>query len=166
MRCFSVFMIASLVVSTGLAQAPKGPPPAPPETRQFDFWVGEWEVTTPDGKPAGTNKIERIAKDRGLLENWTGAGGGEGKSLNAYNAAKRQWQQFWVGANGAVVELSGGLDAQGNMVLAGESRGPNPGLHRITWTPKADGTVRQLWESSTDEGKTWKVAFDGLYRRK
>ena len=27
------------------------------------------------------------------------------------------------------------------------------------------GPVRQLWEQSTDEGKTWTVAFDGLYVR-
>ena len=39
-------------------------------------------------------------------------------------------------------------------------------LNRITWTPNKDGTVRQLWEASTDQGKTWQVAFDGLYRRK
>jgi hypothetical protein len=25
--------------------------------------------------------------------------------------------------------------------------------------------VRQLWETSTDDGKTWTVAFDGIYRR-
>ena len=25
--------------------------------RQFDFWIGEWTVTTPDGKLAGHNSI-------------------------------------------------------------------------------------------------------------
>ena len=34
---------------------------------------------------------------------------------------------------------------------------------RITWTPAADRSVRQLWESSTDRGKTWTVLFDGRY---
>ena len=37
--------------------------------------------------------------------------------------------------------------------------------HRITWTPNADGSVRQLWES-TDAKGAWTVAFDGLYKRK
>ena len=37
--------------------------------------------------------------------------------------------------------------------------------HRITYTPNADGTVRQLWES-TDAKGAWTVAFDGLYKRK
>ena len=27
--------------------------------RQFDFWLGEWQVRTPDGKLVGTNRIER-----------------------------------------------------------------------------------------------------------
>ena len=36
---------------------------------------------------------------------------------------------------------------------------------RITWTPNADGSVRQRWETSTDDGKTWTVAFDGIYRK-
>jgi hypothetical protein len=56
------------------------------------------------------------------------------------------------------------------MVLEGRQE-PDPktgiaGRERITWTANADGSVRQLWESSDDEGKTVTVAFDGLYRRR
>ena len=32
---------------------------ADPAYRQFDFWIGEWQVHTPDGKLAGTNRITR-----------------------------------------------------------------------------------------------------------
>jgi hypothetical protein len=38
-------------------------------------------------------------------------------------------------------------------------------IDKITWTPNSDGSVRQLWESSTDHGKTWNIAFDGLYKK-
>jgi hypothetical protein len=38
--------------------------------------------------------------------------------------------------------------------------------NRITWFDNADGTVRQLWEISRDDGRTWQSEFDGLYRRK
>jgi hypothetical protein len=31
---------------------------------------------------------------------------------------------------------------------------------------KWDDYVRQLWEQSTDDGKTWNTVFDGHYRRK
>ena len=30
-------------------------------------------------------------------------------------------------------------------------------IERITWTPNADGTVRQHWQQSTDGGATWSV---------
>jgi hypothetical protein len=36
-------------------------------------------------------------------------------------------------------------------------------VQRITWSRETDGSVRQLWESSSDGGRTWAVAFDGRY---
>ena len=166
MRTILFVLLTAAPVAAGLFGQSPAPTPSPPvETRQFDFWIGEWEVTTANGKIAGTNTIERIANGRGLLEHWTGAAGGTGKSLNSYNAAKRQWQQFWVGGDGTVLELAGGLDALGHMVLTGESGPARPMLNRITWTPNPDGTVRQHWEQSTDGGITWTTLFEGLYRR-
>jgi hypothetical protein len=157
--------LAALFLAVALSA--QTPPAPPPEARQFDFWVGDWEVFLPDGKKAGENRIEKAGGDWGLLENWTGSGGYAGKSLNTWFPAKKQWQQFWVGAGGAL-ELSGGLNDKGEMVLSGRS--PAPGgketIERITWTPNADGTVRQHWQQSTDGGVTWTSAFDGLYRRK
>lgn len=128
-------------------------------------------MTTPDGKFAGTNRIEPIAGGRGLYENWEGAPpgapGGSGKSLNAFNPAKNQWQQFWVGSGGGVLELAGGL-VEGKMVLAGERalRDKRTLTNRITLTLNADGSVRQHWEQSFDGGKTWATSFDGIYRKK
>jgi hypothetical protein len=118
------------------------------------------------GKPAGRSKIESIAGGAGVLENWIGASGFSGRSLNAWNAAKKQWQQYWVGSDGGVLELTGGI-VDGRMVLSAERevRGQRRS-ERITWTPNSDGTVRQLWEQSIDGGKTWTTAFDGLYRKK
>lgn len=156
--CFGLLIAVS-------AQTTK-PPSLPPESRQFDFWLGEWNVTTPDGKPAGSSKIETIANGAGLLENWTGAKGYTGKSLNAYNPGRKQWQQFWVGSGGGVLELAGAL-TDGSMVLTGEHLvGGKDTREKITWTPNADGSVRQHWEQSTDRGKTWTTVFDGIYRRK
>lgn len=162
-----LFLILGLVLASSVAaQTRPAPPPPPPEAKQFDFWIGEWTVTRPDGRVVGTNKIERIAGGHGLLENWTSAGGGTGKSLNAYNTAKRQWQQFWVGGDGTILELAGGLDAQGRMVLSSAAAGGAGPMNRIAWTPNSDGTVRQYWEVSKDGGKTWSLAFDGRYARK
>ncbi len=166
MRTIPVRLLGLLLLMALNAPAQTPPPSLPPEARQFDFWLGEWEVTNPAGKPAGTSRIESVAASAGLLENWTGAGGYTGRSLNAWNATKKQWQRYWVGSGGRVLELSGGL-MNGSMVLMGEH--PVNGtrrIERITWTPNADGTVRQHWEQSADGGETWTTAFDGLYRRR
>ncbi len=156
--------LLALLTLTASAQTP--PPALPPESRQFDFWVGEWEVSNPAGQMAGRSKIELIAGGAGVLENWTGASGYTGRSLNAWNATQKQWQQYWVGSDGGVLQLVGGI-VEGRMVLSAERevRGQRR-LERITWTPNADGTVRQHWEQSTDGGKTWTTAFDGLYRKR
>ncbi|HVT73043.1 MAG TPA: hypothetical protein VHD61_07890 [Lacunisphaera sp.] len=154
-----------LAVPMSAQSAPPQPPAPPPEARQFDFWIGEWDVAAPNGKQVGTSRIELVAKGYGLLENWTGAGGADGKSLNSYNVARKQWQQYWVGTGG-VLELAGGL-VDGSMVMSGEHVvGGTPTIERITWTPLPDGVVRQHWEQSTDGGKTWTTAFDGRYHKK
>ena len=146
--------------------APKGPPPPPPEARQFDFWVGEWEVTGPKGKVVGQSRIELILHDRVIQEHWTGAGGFAGSSLNVYDASAKTWRQFWTDQTGGVLQLTGGI-VDGSMVLESTTTADGTTtIDRITWTPNADGTVRQHWEKSTDDRATWTTAFDGLYRRK
>ena len=147
-----------LVAFSALANA-QAPAPActAAEHHQFDFWLGDWDVKTPDGKPAGSNHIEAIAKGCALLENWTGAKGGTGKSLNIYDASRKLWHQTWVDSTDTLLKLDGGF-RDGKMILE------NPG-NRITWTPRADGTVTQVWETTADEGKTWTVGFDGIYKR-
>jgi hypothetical protein len=139
---------------------------AAPEHRQFDFWIGEWEVTTPDGAPAGRNRIERILGGCALRESWTGAKGGSGNSYNAYDRQNGKWHQTWVDNGGLVLRLDGAF-AGGKMVLSGETRDSSgtPVENRITWQETAPGAVRQLWETSRD-GRTWSVVFDGRYRKR
>lgn len=134
------------------------------EHRQFDFWIGEWEVTVA-GNPAGRNTIVRVSGGCALLENWTATNGGEGKSLNSYDAVLGEWTQHWVGQNGRILHLTGGL-RDGKMVLEGvQAWASGPLRNRITWTPVSPNEVRQVWEQSTDGGTTWKTAFDGRYVR-
>jgi hypothetical protein len=39
-------------------------------------------------------------------------------------------------------------------------------LQRIRWTPQADGSVIQQWDTSDDDGRSWTTSFRGVYRRK
>ncbi len=150
---------------------PPSSPPSPcktrPEHRQFDFWVGEWDVLNPRGQQAGTSSVQLILGDCVIFENWTGTRGANGKSFNVYNAAKGKWQQTWVDNFGSILELFGEYK-DGAMRLTGETKGTDGRvtLSRLTFTRLDGGRVRQLWEQSTDGGKTWTVAFDGTYVRK
>jgi hypothetical protein len=133
--------------------------------REFDFWLGQWQVKTLDGKVAGTNRIEREYDGCVLHEHYATARGYSGESLNLYDASRKVWHQTWVDTTGSLLLLEGGL-RDGKMVLEGQTVAANAPAtkHRITWTPNADGSVRQLWES-TDANGRWTTAFDGLYVR-
>lgn len=138
-----------------------------PEFHQFDFWIGTWEVRTPDGKIAGTNRIEAILDGCVLQETWRGAKGMQGSSLNMYVPATKQWHQTWMDQQGTLLLLDGSF-RDGAMVMTGEAPSTTrPGTtarQRITWTPSKDGSVRQVWETSQD-GQTWTTVFDGRYTR-
>ena len=85
----------------------------------------------------------------------------------AWDASNTRWNQYWVDTSGMVLFLTGSF-TDGRMTLSGELVDAASGkrsLQRVTWTPNADGTVRQLWQGSDDAGKTWSTVFDGLYRR-
>jgi hypothetical protein len=166
-----IFLIV-LTMAAGLGGAARAQAPAPapppdcsaPEFRQFDFWIGDWTVTA-GGRQAGVNRIERVLDGCALAEHWTSASGVAGTSLNFYDRASGAWHQAWTDARGGALRLTGGL-VDGRMVMRSEPQsGPDGAslVQRITWSRESGGRVRQLWESSTDGGRTWSVAFDGLY---
>ena len=137
-----------------------------PAFRQFDFWIGEWQVRTPDGKLVGTNRIEREYGGCVIHERYTTGRGYSGESLNMFDAPRKVWHQTWVDDSGVLLVLEGRV-IDGRMVLEGQAPAPEGHTikHRITWTPNADGSVRQLWES-TDAKGAWTIAFDGAYTKK
>src|SRR5262245_5513099 len=111
------------------AAPPAKTPPLPPdckaaEFRQFDFWLGEWTVPAPGGKPPGHSRIESILDGCVILENWQGGSGYTGKSFNIYNRETGHWEQFWVDTTGSRLHLVGGL-VDGKMVLSGTQDRPN-----------------------------------------
>ncbi len=160
------FLVAlSLFSSVAFAQAP-----APlPVNHEFDFWIGDWEVFQfGSDSQIGENRIEAVAGGHALLEHWTAVGSPHtGKSLNSYNPHTQQWQQYWIGSGGVTSEYKGALQ-DGKMVLIAEniSAQGTKYLMRGTWTPLPDGSVRQQFEVSSNQGESWQTIFDGHYRRK
>src|SRR6185503_8699138 len=125
--------------------------------RQFDFWLGDWNVATADGKLVGRDHVEKAYGGCVVQEHWTSVDGGTGGSLSLYDASRKLWHQTWVDSTGTLVVLEGGFK-DGRMVMSGEMTGAD-GKHqqdRMSWTPQGD-KIRQLWETSTDGGKSWSI---------
>lgn len=146
----------------------KAPPPPRPARcstevyRHFDFWIGTWEVrgkTRPDG-PHGKNIITAEHGGCVIRENYT-AGRYNGSSLNYVDSTTGRWHQTWVDNQGFTLQIQGGLDKKGRMVL--ESDPTKSPIQRIRWTPMKNGNVRQHWQQSQDGGASWVDVFDGTY---
>jgi hypothetical protein len=139
-----------------------------PEYRQFDFWVGEWDVQNTLGQPAGTSSIQQILEGCIILENWTGQNGYSGKSFNLYNKESGKWEQIWVDSMGAITKYEGRLTRDGVLEYHYESTQPNGTKmeHRLTFFKLDPDRVRQFSETSMDEGKTWTTEYDLTYIRK
>ena len=169
----SLAAIGAAIVLSAAALAQAQTPPPPPCTqdakfRDFDFWVGYWEVTPwAGGQIAGHNKIEPVEGGCALSESWINTSGGTGRSINYYNPNTGNWRQVWV-AGGYSIDIEGGINADGAMELEGtifyyaqKNSVPFKGI----WTPQPDGSVRQhflQWNAETEEWGTW---FDGRYVR-
>lgn len=135
-----------------------------PEYRQFDFWVGDWDVHAPNGPSVGHNRVTLEQDGCLLVEHWTAATGGEtGTSFNYYDVRDKKWHQLYLdnsGNAGAFPAMAGNL-VNGKMVLlTDEKQSP---VSRWTWYVLEPGKVRQMAEQSSDGQKTWKIVWDSVY---
>jgi tetratricopeptide (TPR) repeat protein len=139
-----------------------------PEYRQFDFWIGEWDVVSTQGQqPVGASSIQLILDKCVILENWTGGGGGVGRSFNIYNSTTKKWEQIWVDSSGGLMKFEGVLN-NGVLDYYGDALAPNgaPMKRRLQFFNQGPEKVRQFSQHSADGGKTWQVEYDFTYLRK
>jgi len=133
----------------------------------FDFWLGRWEVRLADGTLVGHNTITKRDGGCTVHEQWEGAGGSSGTSINFYVPSREQWRQIWVGSAATLIDMAGGL-VDGEIQMEGtiEYAYQNRVLaFRGTWSQGADGRVRQRMEEFDIVNQGWRLWFDGFYRR-
>lgn len=167
---YLVWMASKGLRVNPLTTDPTKPPTAATCTgdrhKDFDFWLGDWQVKNTKGEIVGTNIIEKSQSGCVLTEHWTSAKGSTGTSINYFDPARKVWLQTWVDSRGGVINLEGAME-EGAMKLGGsytKADGKST-LLRGSWTPQPDGKVRQVFEESTDGGLTWTPWFDGTYER-
>jgi tetratricopeptide (TPR) repeat protein len=134
------------------------------EYRQFDFWIGDWDVVSPNGEHVGHNLVTVEQDGCLLVEHWTAKEGGQtGTSFNYYDIRDKKWHQLYLdnsGNAGAFPAMAGAL-VSNRMVLTTDPSGSTQS--RWTWYVTGPGRVRQMAEQSTDAGKTWELFWDSTY---
>jgi ketosteroid isomerase-like protein len=137
------------------------------EYRQFDFWIGDWDVFDVDSpaKQVARVHVDRILDGCVLREDYQDTDGHQGQSFSIYDASRKVWHQSWVTNRGQLLQLDGGPQASGMSLRAVEQidNGKDKQI-RGTWRP-VEGGVRETAATSMDGGTTWNPWFDLLFRR-
>lgn len=170
-RVLSLFLLGvnSAGFTSCTVHSPQSPQPTPPcvssEYRQFDFWVGDWDVFEGDSaSPVARARVNRILDGCVIHEDYQSADGLKGESFSIYDASRKVWHQTWVTNRGQLLIIEGDVE-NGAMVLAGVDRATSgEGRYvRGTWKQE-EGGVRESALRSTDDGKIWKTWFDLMFR--
>ncbi len=144
---------------------PDAKPCTRPEYRQFDFWVGDWNVTEKDAATSTAHvRVDRILGGCVLREHYEDDTGAVGESFSTYDVGRRVWHQTWVTNRGRLLTIEGG-EQEGGMRLAGSYYLENGDEVRVRgiWSPMGSN-VRETAVTSSDAGKTWKPWFDLVFR--
>lgn len=183
---FSCAIAAALVLaarSTALAQHRADWCPEP-EARQFDFWLGEWDVQNHNRPPnsdnwfatgQATNRVYTVLGGCAVVEHWRGyafpqAGHIVGFSVRAWNPDAGRWEAalYWpIGPNAAFGTPSGGADGD-NLVLTNQFSGPDGStVHsRLLFTDIAEDSFTWTNGISRDGGDTWQASWRMEFTRR
>lgn len=120
--------------------------------RQFDFWLGEWDVPGPPGLPAiPSSRISEALYGCAIIEHWQPRSAPHGRSINSYDAASGVWRQTWVPENtqnGRPLRLAGNLLPNGSMQMSGVRHHWFFGIafiDSVTWTALDQDHVNQAF---------------------
>ena len=80
-KLIKILLLLPLIIFQTMTLAQNSTSPVP-DSCQFDFWIGEWDVYPTGAKNiVGHSLIQMVSSGCALLENWTSPAS-NGKSLN------------------------------------------------------------------------------------
>jgi hypothetical protein len=177
MKVILILLLQFLCASVLVCQQPATPAGVNPcntaDQKQFDFWVGEWDLTWPAAKAGnfdhGTNSVKRILDGCVVQENFSGQDAMHlrGTSVSVFDAAAGKWKQTWVDNEGGYLDFVGEFK-DGQLILQREATAKDGSkfLQRMVWKNMTDRELDWSWEASRDGGKTWQVQWPIHYKRR
>lgn len=156
--------------SNGAVVQQRPPGCTEPASRQFDFWLGEWDVSMSGSTDIVAESSITVA-DQGcvILETWRPFQGASGHSINGYDAFAKEWKQTWIDATGRITPY-GGTMQDGTLVMEDRSgqtlANQKFAKRRMSFRPIDDSTVRQWGEGWDNSRQSWIVTWDLTYRRR
>ena len=162
-----ILMTLSVISGKMYAQNKAKVPCQEKEYSQFNFWLGNWKVYDTNEKLIGTNNIVRLPNACGMQENWSSkTSPSKGTSYNYYNKSDNSWNQVWIDNSGFSLNLKGKYTNNKMILKSSLIKGEKGDFyHRITWTNNANGTVTQVWDYVSPQGKIIQEAFRGIYKK-
>jgi hypothetical protein len=161
-----------LFLSFGLCAA--APPTTAPDAspcyvaayRALDFTIGTWRVTDPDGNSRGTAEVKYDLGGCTVVENWKAPDGHRGTNVDAYSSDDKNWHRLFADNKGHV-HVFAGVIAGTSIHYDGTSKAPDGAevLNRLNIRMQNSDKMMQLWQQSSDRGKTWRVVFRDFYTR-
>jgi hypothetical protein len=143
----------------------------PPETHQFDFWLGDWDLTWADGG-AGSNNITRILNGHVIQERFSASPTSpndtplHGLSLSMFDPAIGQWRQTWVDNCGNYLTFAG-ASAEGRLTLSTERTADGATTtYRMVFYNISSHSLDWDWERSADRGQSWELLWRIHYQRR
>lgn len=167
MRKITLVLISSFLVGLASVSAQQPKPCEGPNYNLLDFWVGEWSLTWGANK-TGINKVEKVLGGCVVEENFKGDPGIPdyyGKSISTYDATDGKWKQAWVDNSGGWLDFIG--MKIGDEVHFSRKTKKN-GVEILQRMRFYNITFRDFdwsWESSDNNGQTWKVEWAIHYER-
>lgn len=147
-----------------------------PEARQFDFWVGEWDLSWPaeqaggreGDRQTGYNRINELFGDCVIEENFTTDDASfRGHSVSVYDEAGGVWRQTWVDSAGGYLSFTGGMES-GDMILSTDPTEENGqiSINRMVFSEIAADSLEWAWQKTIDGGQSWADVWNISYRRR
>jgi len=102
-----------------------------------------------------------------IVERWTGASGSAGMSMSFFDINRHVWGMVWNGDNNQSNDFEGTY-SDGAMRFTGwvlDNEGKRLLASNVLQNVSPD-TIRHIYSTSADNGKTWVVNSDGRFVRR